>query len=301
MSNVLDLELMTNGGQIVARFANFSIFYCRPTLSGVEFAFEFVYQGTEPAAQNKLFIDAFQIELSVILENQQEFYIGRFRQDVSEPHRLRAFESRFQARLELGHTAYRSLVDWTHHNSLDLRFQMKVIVKGPDDETNGAFATGDKRTNIPHSEWLEILNRGPFNRFETITISQPVNASSEDKEIFESAMALLKDAESSFNRGDWSGVGTKCRGSWRVFKTLIPKKDQLQAVELLLAPVAGDPRRKEFGEAMIKGLNAILNKATHLEGDSSANTLPVELSRADALLCLHWTSAVLSYLALVRS
>jgi hypothetical protein len=66
-----------------------------------------------------------------------------------------------------------------------------------------------------------------------------------------------------------------------------------------LAPAIGDPRRKDFAAALIKGLNDVGNKAVHLEGDVKAGTPPADLSPEDALLCIHWYAAVIGYLSSV--
>jgi len=301
MSEVLNLELMTFGGQIFARLMNFSMFAGHPTLAGVEFVFEFSIVGTEFATKTELVLERFQIDLSVFVENQKELYIGQFREALSESYGVTNYEKRFQRRLEITQNAYWRLVDSTHHNDLDLRFNVAALGTGKTvsgEET--IFLQGDKRVSVAHSDWLAILSRGQFDRFEIITIRSQVAPTGKGKEIFDSAITKLKEAEACFDRGDWNGVGARCRSAWLVFKTSVHKKDQGRAIELLLASVTGDPRRREFGEAILKGCNDILNKATHLEGDTSTNTLPVDLQREDALLCLHWTAAILSYLASIR-
>jgi hypothetical protein len=58
----------------------------------------------------------------------------------------------------------------------------------------------------------------------------------------------------------------------------------VKALDYLLAPLMGDPRRKKFAEAIIKSLGDALNSGVHLEGDVKNNVLPADLSAEDALL-----------------
>jgi len=80
-----------------------------------------------------------------------------------------------------------------------------------------------------------------------------------------------------------------------VLSAVSGKKEQ--RIETRLGEVTGDPRRKKFATALIKGLHDILNKAKHLEGDQTAGTLPADLKPEDALLSIHWYSAAIGCLS----
>ena len=300
MSHVLGLELMTEGGQIFARLQEFDIFGGRPTLAGVEFTFTFVIRGTEFATNTELALANVQIELSVFLENDQALFIGELRERVSSPYRVSIHEQSFQRKIDITHDAYWKLVDFTHHRDLELNFNVTASGTGKTSKGLETFILhGERRGKIPHSEWLKTLSTGEFDRFEIITLRTSLPPLGKHKDKYDSAFKRLREAQDNFNHGDWNSVGSKCRAAWLVLKTLIPTEQKNQAIELLLGSVTGDPRRKEFAAAVVKGVHDILNKATHLEGDSSAHTEPVDLQREDALLCLHWTSATISYVAAV--
>lgn len=147
---------------------------------------------------------------------------------------------------------------------------------------------------IPRSTWLEHLNRLGMDRYELISIRIPV-ASSHLHEPLVNALAKIREAESLYTRGDWNGAVSSCRSAWRTILSSAPSSDK--AFEHLLAPVIGDPRRKEFAMALVKSLNDILNKAVHLEGDVKTGQPPAELNPEDALLCIHWYAAVTGYLS----
>jgi hypothetical protein len=299
MSHVLDLELRTTGGTTFARLQKFDIFSGRQTLAGVEFTFNFGIHGTEHATKTELELQRVQIELSVFLENQQSLYVGQFRESLSDSYRVANYETNVQRKLDITQDAYWKLVDLTHYRDLELNFNVTAIGRGKTANGNETILLkGETRGKIPVSEWLKILNTGEYDRFETIILHTSLPSIGGSKEKYDSAFKRLREAQDNFNRGDWNSVGTKCRAAWLVLKTLIPKTQQRQAIELLLASVMDDPKRKEFGEvvvAMLKGTNDALNKATHLEGDLH----PGDLQREDALLCLHLTAASIAYVAAV--
>ena len=233
MNRVLDLELMTAGGQIFARLTKFQIFAGSQTLSGVQFIFDFTIAGTEYATKTELVLDRLHIDLSLFSEFQHELYVGRFRDEVSESTHVTGYDRNFQRNLQLANDAYWRLVDSTHYRDLDLKFGACAVGSG--DTPNGReslYLRGERRVKVPHSDWLDILNKNAFDRFETITIRSQVSPTGRKTEIFSDAIAKLKEAEGCFDRGDWNGVGTRCRAAWRVFKTLVPKKDQGRAATL---------------------------------------------------------------------
>jgi hypothetical protein len=123
-----------------------------------------------------------------------------------------------------------------------------------------------------------------MDRFEVISIRIPVASSHLHTPCVE-AVAKIREAERQYTRGDWNGAASSCRSAWRT--VLSSASSGVSPFEHLLAPVVGDPRRKAFAMAVIKGLNDVANEAVHLEGDVKKKTLPADLSPEDALLCIH--------------
>lgn len=111
-------------------------------------------------------------------------------------------------------------------------------------------------------------------------------------------LAKIREAERQYTQGDWNGAASSCRSAWRTVLSSAPSG--VSPFEHLLAPVVGDPRRKAFATALIKGLNDLANEAVHLEGDAKKKTLPADLSAEDALLCIHWYAAVIGYLSSIN-
>lgn len=138
------------------------------------------------------------------------------------------------------------------------------------------------------------MNRTGMDRYELIAIRIPV-ASSHLHKPFADAVAKIWEAERQYTRGEWNGAGSSCRSAWRTI--LFSAPSGVPAFEHLLAPVIGDPKRKDFAAALIKGLNDVTNKALHLQGDLKTGTPPADLSPEDALLCIQWYAAVIGYLS----
>jgi hypothetical protein len=78
-------------------------------------------------------------------------------------------------------------------------------------------------------------------------------------------LSKIREAERQYTRGDWNGAASSCRSAWRTILSSAPPG--VPPFDHLLAPVIGDPRRREFAKALIKGLNDVANMAVHLEGD----------------------------------
>src|ERR1043166_1544746 len=223
-------------------------------------------------------------------EREPPNLIGRMLSELMEhPHELRhGFTlSRY---LDLRADEFIQLVDKSHRG--DVTFEFRATPQLSDIPHNGSTETG--RLVIAPPKWLELLNQTGMDRFELISIRIPV-ASSHLHTPFVEAVAKIREAERQYTRGDWNGAASSCRSAWRTVLSSAPSG--VSPFEHLLAPVVGDPRRKAFATALIKGLNDVANEAVHLEGDVKKKTLPADLSPEDALLCIHWYAAVIGYLS----
>jgi len=223
-------------------------------------------------------------------EREPSILVGRLLSELMEhPRELRhGFTlSRF---LDLRADEFIQLVDKSHRG--DVTFEFRATPQLSDIPHNGSTETG--RLVIAHSKWLELLNQTGMDRYELISIRIPV-ASSHLHTPFVEAVAKIREAERQYSRGDWNGAASSCRSAWRTVLSSAPSS--VSPFDHLLAPVVGDPRRKAFATALIKGLNDVANEAVHLEGDVKKKTLPADLSPEDALLCIHWYTAVIGYLS----
>lgn len=147
---------------------------------------------------------------------------------------------------------------------------------------------------IPQAVWLEKINALDLDRFELITIRVPV-ASSHLHKPFVDAVGKIREAEQLYQRGELLGGVVACRAAWNTVLSSVPPSTP--RLEYMLAPLTGDPLRKEFAQAVLNGFHDVVNKGVHLEGNVKTNTPPANLKPEDVLLCIHWYSAAIGYLS----
>jgi hypothetical protein len=260
-----------------------------PTLFGQEFTFVFRVEPFE-YEQNPSTLTDLKITISLV-ENNQSLMIGRFTSRSERPYLLNAKTKDIQLQLHLRTDELIVLADRTHHG--DVAFEFDVVARFGED----IHPSSSGRLVVPHSTWLEILNKSHLDRYELIVIRTPVTASHLHSP-FSEALNKIREAEREFTKGNWNGTGSACRGAWNTVLSCVPKgTPRDQRLEYLLSNVTGDPRRQKFALAVLKGFNNVVNEAVHLEGDVKSSRVPSDLTRADALLCLHWYSAAIGYLA----
>lgn len=223
--------------------------------------------------------------------------VGRMLSDLSEhPRDLGRHGFTVSRYIDLRADEFLQVADKSHRGDVTFEFRATPLLSGV--PHNGGTENG--RLVIPHSEWLEHLNRTGMDRYELIAIRIPV-ASSHLHKPFVDAVAKIREAERQYTRGEWNGAASSCRSAWRTILSSAPPG--VSPFAHLLAPVIGDPRRKDFAGALIKGLNDVTNEAVHLEGDVKKGTLPADLSPEDALLCIQLVRRCnrLCVLAVMRS
>lgn len=231
-------------------------------------------------------------EMDLYLEDKgQSVLMGRMLSDMREhPRELGRHGFTTNRYFDLRADEFVQLVDKSRRGDVAFRFRATPQLSGL--PYNGSTEEG--RLVIPHSQWLEHLNRTGMDRYELISIRIPI-ASSHLHKPFGDALTKIREAERQYTRGDWNGAASSCRSAWRTILSSAPSG--VSPFDHLLAPVIGDPRRKQFAKALIKGLNDIANEAVHLEGDQKQGKPPADLSPEDALLCIHWYAAVIGYLS----
>lgn len=241
-------------------------------------------------SKNELYVESIIAQVQLAISAGSYLLIGALQPNIEHPILYLNCPRDHMMQLELSSQELLHLADRTDSGGLRLRLSMNFMFSVP----HGRSGPEHSEFEIPHSEWVQTLEKAALHRYELITLRTPLRGTPAYP-IYDECLNMLKEAQETFNRGDWNGVGGKCRPIWNTIKG--HAADQRKAVEELLNTVTGDPRRKKFGEAVVKGVIDVLNNATHLEGDPSKGTLPADLRREDAALCLHWTAALLRYLA----
>lgn len=224
-------------------------------------------------------------------DKQNSLLIGRLISSlVRHPIRCDGRESRVEKQLDISDKALVSLIDSSFRG--DVVFEFNATPRFNDDFASGPFEKGTLK--IPQSEWLRYLNNLGLERFELIAIRTPSTAS-QLHQPFSMAVEKIREAEREYTKGNWNAAAACCRAAWRTLLSATPPGQQ--ALDHLLAKVVGDPKRKQFADVLAKGLHDALNAAAHLEGDVKTQTPPTNLEPEDALLCIHWYSAMIGYLA----
>ena len=194
-------------------------------------------------------------------------------------------------KLSLSTNDFIHLIDLTY--SGDISFEFEVL---PIFQSSYPYSAQSQQgwLNVPQAVWLENINKLDLDRFELITIRVPV-ASSHRHKPFADALSKIREAEKLYNKGELLGAAVACRSAWETVLSSVPPSTP--KLEHMLNSVSGDPLRKEFAFAVLKGFKDVVNKAVHLEGDAKDGTPPANLKSEDVLLCIHWYSAAIGYLS----
>jgi hypothetical protein len=263
------------------------------TFTGFRFDFDIKIKPFGKNEENPIVLNDLNIDLSFRTVNSS-LLLGRMISHLSEsPRELKEYEISVTKLFDIQMEDFIRLVDVSHRGDMQFELNVKPIFKD-------AIRTCKSETaylKIPHSEWLKHINKAELDRFELISIRIPVSSSHLHSPFVE-AVKKIREAEQQYIRGDWNGAASSCRSAWRTVLSSAPPN--AKPIEHLLSSVTGDPRRKNFAEALLKGLLDIQNKAVHLEGDIKTGTPPADVSPEDALLCIHWYSAVIGYLSSIK-
>lgn len=264
----------------------------RREMYGYELSFEFHILPTDRSRQKPRDITEFKVEAS-FKEGHQPLRMGRLYPRLYDPPETLGRNEKLKITrcLFLRPDELMTLIDKTHHGNPDFEFNFAVVFEGG---IHTYTCTG--RMTIPQTVWLKILEQAGVARFELIAIRTPVQ-DSHLYQPFSQALDKIREAERYYLRGDWNAVGASCRSALRTILSSVPAGQR--PIDHLLAPVTGDPRRREFAQTVARGLLDVLNAATHLEGEPRTGTPPTDLRGEDALLCLHWYSTVIGYFASV--
>lgn len=268
-------------------------FSIRKTFTGFRFNFNFELKPFDINKENPLILNDLNIDLSFRTTNSP-ILLGRMISDLLEsPLELNRRQLTITKLFDIQMEDFIRLVDISHRGDMQFEFDVNPIYK--DESINSKRETG--YLNIPHSEWIKKINNAELDRFELISIRIPVS-SSHLYTPFVEAVKKIREAEQQYIRGDWNGAASSCRSAWRTVLSSAPQNTK--PIEHLLSLVTGDPRRKNFAGALMKGLHDIQNMAVHLEGDVKAGKPPADVSPEDALLCIHWYSAIIGYLSSIK-
>jgi len=283
-----EIRISDQGGRSYARAASCKL-NIEQSLFGYRLNFHFNVDVMPPENGNPPSLLAWEMDL-YFNEGAKSVLVSRMLPDLREHPRELRHRFTLSKYLDLRSDDFLRLVDKSYRGDVTFEFEATPVLSGI--PHNGNTERG--RLIIPHSQWLEHLNQTGMDRFEMIAIRVPVKSSHFHKP-FSDAVAKIREAERQYSRREWNAAASSCRSAWRTILSTAPSGTS--PFEYLLAPVVGDPRRKEFAAALIKGLNDIENKAVHLEGNVTAGTPPADLNPEDALLCIHWYAAVIGYLS----
>lgn len=263
------------------------------TFTGFRFHFNFEIKPFANNEEKSIVLNDLNIDLSIRIANSQ-ILLGRMISDLSEsPRDLNRYELTITKLFDIQTEDFIRLVDISHRGDMEFEFAINPVFK--DEIKTGKREIGYLK--IPHSEWITYINRAETDRFELISIRIPLSSSHLHTPFVE-AVKKIREAEQQYIRGDWNGAASSCRAAWRTVLSSAPPNTK--PIEHLLSLVTGDPRRKNFAEALMKGLLDIQNKAVHLEGDIKAGVPSANVSPEDALLCIHWYSAIIGYLSSIK-
>lgn len=265
-------------------------FSIQKTFAGFRLSFNFTVVPFEKEIPNPVFLERMEIDLFYKEENSSRL-LGRMIDDFNDNSRqLVGREFSLRKYFDIRADDFLRLMNESHRG--DMQFELQAYPVFQNTTKQAKNETGSLK--IPHSEWLQYLNRAELDRFELITIRIPVSGSHLHAP-FSEALKKIRQAEQQYLRGDWNGAASSCRAAWRTILSTAPQGTK--PFEHLLTRITGDPKRKQFGMALIKGLNDIENAAVHLEGDVKNGVPPADITAEEALLCIHWYSAMIGYLS----
>lgn len=259
---------------------------------GYRFSFSFKIKPFKQEDSNPVVLQGLDVDLSY-QDSGSVKLLGRMINDLHDGFRkLVGYEFSLRKYFDIRTDDFLRLIDSSHRGDMFFEFQILPVFR--DFTQHSKSETGSLK--ISHSDWLRYIGSAELDRFELITIRIPVS-SSHLHSPFSEALKKIREAEQQYIRGNWNGAAGSCRAAWRTVLSSAPAGTK--PLEHILSSVTGDPRRKEFALSLIKGLHDIQNKAVHFEGDVKSGTPPADISAEDALLCIHWYSAIIGYLSLL--
>jgi hypothetical protein len=268
-------------------------FSIEKTFVGYRFGFHFTVSSFKNENPNPIILQRLDIDL-FYQDSQSSHLLGRMIDGLTENSReLNGREFSITKYFDIKTDDFLRLINESHRTDMTFEFQVNpVFLNSPH---HSRSETGQLK--ISHSDWLRQINNTKLDRFELITIRIPV-ATSHLHTPFVEALKKIREAEQQYIRGDWNGAAASCRAAWNTVLSSAPSG--AKPIDHLLAPVTGDLRRKEFAMELIRGFHNIQNKAVHLEGDVKTGTPAADMSPEDALLCIHWYTAIIGYLSSIQ-
>lgn len=266
-------------------------FSIQKTFVGFRFTFTFDISSYKNEETNPIVLQRLDVELS-FQDSQSSLLLGRMIDNLTEiPRELcEGAEFSITKYFDIKTDDFLRLINESHRGDMTFELQINPVFLNTSRQSKSEIG----RLKISHSDWLRQINDTKIDRFELITIRIPV-ATSHLHTPFVEALRKIREAEQQYVRGDWNGAAASCRAAWKTVLSSAPPG--AKQIEHLLAPVTGDLRRKEFATELIKGFHNIQNKAVHLEGDINTGRPPSDVSPEDALLCIHWYTAIIGYLS----
>lgn len=286
-----DIRIADCGGRGYATIKTCSLFIDK-TFSGYNLKFNFGISSNSGNETTPIELADMHVDLYVEL-SQKKILLGRMLTELiyTSSHELvQNYKFTFGKSFYISTDDFIKLTNQTYGS--DMVFGFDVMPALRNSQYNAQQESGWLR--IPQSEWLQIINKLDLDRFELITIRVPV-ASSHLHKPFADAVAKIREAENLYQKGELLGAAVACRAAWNTVLSSVPPSTP--KIEHMLSTVTGDPQRKEFALAVLKGFHDVVNKGVHLEGDAKTGTPSANLRPEDILLCIHWYSAAIGYLS----
>lgn len=284
------ISIQDHGGRGYANVTHCDI-RLTPTLSGYRIAFDFKIE-TFSSKPEALYLIGWDVDL-YHRGSGEPVIVGRLSDaQTGRPIEFNGHHNSVHQQLDMSAHDFILLVDRTHAKDVILEFDATPRFSNFDLYPN----TQRGSLLVPHSEWIKLLNQAGLDRFELITIRIPVKESHFHTP-FREALVKIREAESLYAHGHWNGAVASCRAAWKTILSATPSGGK--ALDHLLSPLIGDPHRKEFALAILRGFNDLLNQGVHLEGDVKSDKPPAELAPEDALMVLQLYSVMTGYLSSV--
>lgn len=140
---------------------------------------------------------------------------------------------------------------------------------------------------IPQSDWIKVLRGLSWSELDLIEI--PTRARSHASQLTR-AFKRLDDALDYYRRGDSEEAMSSCRKAFEALIKDTTGTDNLSQAQAAFAALIADAEKARLLNELVKTFTPFLHLARHEQAS------PIKIEPKDAMLALHITASVLSYL-----
>jgi hypothetical protein len=150
--------------------------------------------------------------------------------------------------------------------------------------------TGSVEYKIPQSEWIKVLSGLAWSELELLELPSTKIATSPQ---LSRAYERFKDAEEFFHRGDWEESMASCNKAFEAMIKDATGEDDISSAKALdaLQSLVTAPEKAVHINNIIKSFKPFLHMSRHEQKP------PIPIKSKDAMLALHITGSMLSYLS----